>query len=597
MRDKGINIPGSLSKDEEIAYLKGLTSTLELKVEALTKDNDALAKETVALAEDNVILSKDYSVLKEQVDYYKGEYERLVEQIKIANARYWGAKSERIMPYQVSLFNDAESSFDPTAQEPECVAAISKAKARKKKSMIDYSKFETTVIEYELAEGECQCPACSAAMTEMGVEVKHTIKLVPAHLVHEEHRRHVYVCRPCSGANAKDGETPVQIIKAKMPCMPIDGSCATPSLLSYILYQKYCLALPVYRISEDMARSTGLTLTRQTLANWVIRSYEKWLAKIYALMKRRLLERDIVFIDETEVQVLKEPDRSPSAKSYMWLFASAADDRPLYIFEYHPSRARNVVTDFLTGWSGTIMADGYSVYDNLGENITRLSCIVHIRRYYSDIIKGLDKDKLESMPGLVTATALKMLNEIISIDNGFDKMDPDERKAARLAKLKPKMDAFYQWCLVQRESAMPSMPLHKALNYSIAQWPRLSNVLADGRLPIDNNFSERSIRPYALGRKNWLFSDTPRGAHASAAIYSITTTAKGNGLKPREYLEWVLSEMPNTEGLEDEKVLERFLPWSDEIPETCRVATNGASLADPLDEPIIDIDPLMLKEE
>jgi len=584
MQSKGMDISDHLSKDDEIAYLRNLTSSLELKIEALAKDNSGLAK-------DNAILSKEHAVLKEQADYYKGEYERLVEQIKITNARYWGAKSEKTMPYQVSLFNDMEAAADPAVAEPECVATPSKKKARKKKAMIDYSKFETTIIEYELAEGERQCPACNTAMIEMGVEVKHTIRLVPARLVHEEHRRHVYVCRPCSGANAKDGETPVHIIKAEMPRMPMDGSCATPSLLSHILYQKYCLALPVYRISGDMARSTGLTLSRQTLANWVIRSYENWLAKIYALMKKRLLERDIIFIDETEVQVLKEPDRSPGAKSYMWLFSSAADDRPLYIFEYHPSRARSVVTDFLQDWSGTIMADGYTVYDDLGENITRLSCIVHIRRYYTDIIKGLDKDKLESMPGLVSVAALKMLNEIISIDNTFDGMEADERKASRLEKLKPKMDAFYQWCLEQRESALPSMPLHKALNYSIAQWPRLNNVFADGRLPIDNNFSEQSIRPYTLGRKNWLFSDTPRGAHASAAIYSITTTAKGNSLKVREYLEWILAEMPNTDNLDDEKVLERFLPWADEVPESCRIATNETAPIDPLDEAIVDIDP------
>jgi len=244
------------------------------------------------------------------------------------------------------------------------------------------------------------------------------------------------------------------------------------------------------------------------------------------------------------------------------------------------------------------LADGYSVYDNLGRNIIRLSCIVHIRRYFTDVIKGLDKETLESLTGAVSVTAIRKLDEIIHMDNTFDTMSADERKAARLEKLKPKMDAFYEWCLEKRDEALSSMALSKALNHTVAEWPYLSNVLTDGRLPLDNNFAERAIRPFAVGRRNWLFSDTPRGAHASVAIYSIVTTAKGNGLKPREYLEWLLEKMPNTENLKDPTVLERFLPWSYEVPESCRFNdADTAEIPDPLDKPIIDIDPHSLEQD
>jgi len=180
-----------------------------------------------------------------------------------------------------------------------------------------------------------------------------------------------------------------------------------------------------------MKRSAGLKLTRQTLGNWVIRSYGRWLAMIHALMKKHLLSHDILHIDETRVQVLKEPGRSPSKNSYMWLFATAQCAVPIYIFEYRPSRAKSVVADFLDGWSGTIIADGYKVYDGLGEGITRVSCLVHIRRKFAEIIKGLDRTELESMPGIVSATALKKIDEIISIDNSFDDMDEGKRKKAR----------------------------------------------------------------------------------------------------------------------------------------------------------------------
>ena len=588
MEKQGLNTLGALSKDEQIVYLLDLATSLELKIDILAKDNDALAKDNAALEKDNI-------TIKEQSDYYKGELNKLIEQIKLDNARYWGAKTERVKPYQISLFNDMEAAAGFSKGEPDIEVVLPK-KRRKKKTAIDYSSFETTVIEYELSEDERICSACSKAMDTMGIEIKRTIRLIPARLVCEEHRRHVYACKSCSDKNAKDAITPVEIIKAKMPIFPLEKSCATPSLLSHILHQKYSLAQPVYRISEDMRRSCGLTLSRQTLGSWVIRSYERWLALLYALMKKKLLERDLLFVDETQVQVLKEPDRSPSSRSYMWLFASAKAGMPIYIFEYHPSRARSVVADFLVGWSGTIIADGYSVYDDLGDKIVRLSCIVHIRRYFANIVKGLGKEALESLPGAVSVVALKKLDEIIHIDNTFDDMDVEKRREARLRELKPKMDIFYAWCIEKREEALPSMALAKALNYSIAQWPKLNNVFADGRFPIDNNFSERSIRPFAIGRRNWLFSDTQRGAHASAAIYSIITTAKGNSLKPREYLEWLFEKMPNTENLKDESVLEKFLPWSDEIPEFCRISAQGATAsANPLDEPIIDIDPNTLE--
>jgi transposase len=590
MQRQGHDILDSLSKDEQITHLRGLAASLERKIDAIAKDNDALAK-------DNTLLQSNNLALKKESDFYRGELNKLIEQIKIANARYWGAKSEKIKPYQISLFNDMEAAAEKPVAEPETEELLPQKK-RKKKSTIDYSAFDTTIIDYELSEDERECENCGTIMGEMGIEVKHTIRLIPARLVHEEHRRHVYVCRPCSTANAKDGVTPVGIVKAEMCKMPLEKSCATPSLLAHILYQKYSLAQPVYRVAEDMRRSYGLSLTRQTLGSWVIRTHERWLAMLYGLMKKELLANDILHIDETGVQVLKEPDRKPTDRSYMWLFATAKCAIPIYIFEYHPTRARTVVTDFLRGWSGTVIADGYTVYDGLGGGIVRVSCLVHIRRKFTDIIKGLDRAALDAMPGIVTTAALERIDEIIAMDNSFDDMDSNRRKARRLMELKPKMDAFYEWCLVKRDEAMPSMALAKALNYAIGQWPNMNNALADGRLPLDNNRAEQSIRPFAIGRRNWLFSDTQLGAKASASIYSIVTTAKANGLKPREYLEWLLEEMPNTENVGDEAVLSRFLPWSDETPESCRVTgAKVATATDALSEPIIDIDTIALKEE
>jgi transposase len=590
MSEQSSNILEPSSKDAQIAYLLELASSLEAQIDCLAKDNDALAKEQATL-------TKDLVAVRRERDYFKIEYDKVVEQIKIVNARYFGVKTEKIQPYQLSLFNEVEAVTLLDKPEPSYKEAL--PKKRKNKRSIDYSKFDTEIIEYTLSEEDRACTECNTIMEEMGVELKHTLKLIPARLICEEHRRHVYVCRPCSKKNAIDAETPTQIIKAPLPHFPLEKSCATPSLLAHLLHQKYTLSQPLYRIAEDMKNQMGLTLSRGTLASWVIRTHERWLALLYSLMKKRLLSFDIIHCDETKVQVLKEPERKPTSTSYMWLFASAACEVPLFIFDYHPTRARSVVRDFLDGWSGTIITDGYAAYEDLGSTITRVSCLVHIRRKYADIIKGIDKDTLEATGGIVSTAALKKIDEIVRIDNGFDDMDAGTRKQARLEILKPKMDAFYAWCREKRDEAMPSMALYKALNYSISQWPGLENALADGRLPLDNNRAERAIRPFAIGRRNWLFSDTQKGAHASAAIYSLITTAKGNGLNPREYLCWLLEEMPGTEKLADEAVLMKFLPWSNAVPDYCRIdaAEAAAEGTDLLDEPFIDIDPNMLREE
>lgn len=595
MNKADTNILSTLSKDAQIAYLLDINSSLEQQNDELVAGQAVLARENDELVSHNAELSKDLVSLKRDNDHLAAEFGKLIEQIKIMNARSYGAKSERISPHQISLFNGMEHASDTSVAEPSVEEVL--PKVRKKKASIDYSKFDTVVIEHTIPESECICDVCDTVMEEMGIEIKRIIKLIPAKLIVEEHRRHVYVCAPCSKKNAQDGVTPVPIMKASMPNFPLEKSCASPSLLAHVIYQKYGLALPVYRISDDMANSVGLTLTRQTLGNWVIRSYERWLAMIYARMKERILGNDILHIDETTVLVLKEPKRKKSSKSYMWLFASAECDVPLYLFEYHPSRARNVITDFLEDWQGTIIADGYGAYDNLGDTICRTSCLVHIRRPFSEIVKSVGKDKLESMPNVVSLEALRRIEEMFHIDNTFNDMDATTRKAARIEKLKPKMDAFFQWCIQKQDEAIPSMALHKALSYAISQWPKLENVLTDGRLPLENNRAERAIRPFAVGRRNWLFSDTPRGAEASAGIYSIMTTAKGNGLKPREYLTWLFDSMPNTDNLDDKAVLERFMPWSDEVPENCRMSGQEAASPDPLDNPIIDINPTILDSD
>lgn len=571
-------------------------ASLESRIESLSKDNEALAAENRRLAEDasraaaeaaRVAAEKQAAIDEKDRAYaqLKSEHDKLVEMIKMANARHFGAKSERVLPHQLSMFNDAEASAPaPAAGKP-----ARPPRPRKPKRKVDWASFETTVETHELPEGGRACPACDHAMDPMGYEVKREFVYVPARIEVREHRVAKYVCPTCSAANAESGgEAPATIVQAPGPALPLPGTWASASLLAHVMRQKYELALPIYRISGDLSSQQRLPVSRQTLSGWVIDAYGRWLARLYSLIRGEVLSRDIVHCDETPVQVLKEPKRKPQSKSYMWLFASAACDRDAYVFEYHPTRGKAVVESFLDGWSGTIVTDGYAAYENLGPDVRRVSCIVHIRRGFYKIVKDVGVDAAEAS-GSVALEALRRIEAIVAADNALDGLGADERKARRNAELRPMMEGFREWAIAQRDGyAAKKMKLYEALSYAIDQWPALMNALDDGRLPIDNNRAEQAIRPFAVGRKNWLFSDTQAGAHASAGIYSVVTTARANGLKAFDYLEWVLSEMPKAEAAGDLDAA-RFLPWSPDVPERCRASREKAEAVF-RDEPIVDVD-------
>lgn len=588
---------------QDIAALEATIASLESQIESLSRDNDALAAENRRLAEDAARADSEWAVrmesaLAEQAAekdrayaQLKSEHDKLVELVKMANARHFGAKSERVLPHQISLFNDVESC----APAPETGPAHKPGKKRRPKKKVDWTRFETVVVEHEIPEGERGCPACGHGMEPMGYEVRREFVYVPARVEVREHRVAKYVCRECSAANAESGgEVPATIVQAPGPALPLPGTWASSSLLAHVMQQKYELSLPVYRIAGDLSSQQRLPVSRQTLSGWVIDAYGRWLARLYSLIRGEVLSNDIVHCDETPVQVLKEPKRKPRSRSYMWLFASAACDRPAYVFEYHPTRSKSVVESFLEGWSGTVVTDGYAAYENLGPTIRRVSCMVHIRRGFYKIVRDVGQDAAEAS-GSIALEALRKIERIVEVDNSLDGLPADERKARRDEQMRPLMDGFYAWAVEARNSyAAKKMALWRALDYAVAQWPDLMNALGDGRLPIDNNRAEQAIRPFAVGRKNWLFSDTQAGAHASAGIYSIVTTARANGLKAYDYLEWVLSEMPKADAA-GELDAARFLPWSPDVPERCRESERDTDAAF-ADEPIVDVDVVEYEE-
>lgn len=565
-------------------------ATLRAQLESLARDNEALAADNARLAAESASASAALAEMAEKVEGLEAKMARLVEQIKLANMRYFGSKSERVVADQLSLFNDMEAAADEQPAEPGDEEGGPKPRRRGGKRRIDTSKLERVVVDHVIEEPEC--PHCGSAMSEMKVEVTEVVRLVPAHLVVEEHRRRVYKCKPCCSANAAGDDVKSQIVRAPMPALsPIPGSFAHASLVAGVINSKYANSMPLYRIEEDF-RSLGADISRQDMANWVTNVHARWLSKVHARMREKLLEGRYINADETEVQVLKEPGREPQRKSYMWLFRSGPHDAPNCIFEYHPTRSGKVARDFLAGWSGYLTTDGYDPYFNLGiEGVVNTACLVHVRRKFAEIVKGAGGDAVCEGVDSLALEGRRRIDRIFKADEKLDGMAPEARKRARIKKVGPMMTSFRKWAEAAITQAAPGLALHAALAYALKYWPYVMNVLEDGNLGLDNNIAERSVKAFVIGRKNWLFSDTPRGAEASAAIYSIVVTAKQNGLNQRAYVEWLLTEMPNDASLDDPGRIDRYLPWSDGVPPECRLSPEKAAIASEMpDEPIIDPD-------
>lgn len=585
----------SVDIQKQLADLLAQTQALAAQNEALAKENTKLASDMATLAAQS---AKAVSGLKKELGKAHKTIESLLEQVKLANQHRFGSSSEKVVPEQLSLFNDCEAACDPKAPEPVVDDILPRAPRRRGgKAQIDYSRFETVVIEHEIPEDEGVCPECGCALDEMNVEVTRRVRLVPAHLVVEEHRRHVYRCHECCKANAKGEETKAVIIRAPQSEPPIPGSFATPSLIAWLMNGKYVNSLPLYRMEAEL-KALGATVSRQNMANWMMGSCERWFSKIYARMKAELLTHPRIHADETTVQVLKEPNREAKRKSRMWLFCAARADTPVYVFKYHETRKKGVAQEFLAGWSGTLTTDGYKAYFNLGNpGIANTACLVHVRRYFAQIVKIAGGDAKAAGAASVALAARQKIDKMFAVDSKLDDMESEARYQARNAELKPLMDAFLPWACQELAKASPRMALHRALAYAVEFWPYVQNVLSDGNLELSNNIAEQGQRIFVVGRKNWLFSDTPRGAHASAAIYSIMTTARANGLSPRKYVEWLLEEMPNAGELTDE-VVDGFLPWSSKVPDKCSFPEGIHDKAVVVkDDPIVDVDPYLFDDE
>lgn len=351
-------------------------------------------------------------------------------------------------------------------------------------------------------------------------------------------------------------------MRANAPRSLMNHSLASPSAVAYAIYQKYVNAVPLYRQEKDWER-LGLKLSRATLANWIIRCSEDHFSQAIEHMRDKILNRDVIHVDETPVQVLKEKDRSPQSKSYMWVYRTGNDGKaPIVLFDYEPSRSGDNAVRYLQGFKGYVHSDGYSGYNKLTD-VVRCGCWAHLRRKF---VEAIPNGKATRSGDSAAEKGRSYCDELFRIEDSLRDLSPEDRHTKRLELERPVLDAFWSW--LEKVTPIGGSKLADAVTYALNQKKYMENYLLDGRCSISNNLAENVIRPFVTGRKNWLFADTAKGANASARVYSIVETAKANGLDVLKYLEELLLNMPSWDNTAE--YLDEMMPWSDYMQEHCK---------------------------
>ena len=508
-------------------------------------------------------LEVENAQLKREIAMLAAQVKLLTEQLLLMRQGRFGRKSEKstvVADSQISLFNETELESDITVPEPELEQITYSRRKQKGKRELDFSGLPVERIIHELPEKKRLCPDCGGPLHACGHEVyRRELTVIPVQFKVTEHVQTAYSCRGCEKSSADDS---VPMLKSTVLAPVIKGSgIASPNLVAYIAHQKYCLALPLYRQEQELRRN-HINLSRQTMANWLIYTSEHWLAPIYAALKMKLLSGNAIHADETSVQVLREDGKPAESKSYMWLYRTGGDaDRHVVLYDYQSNRKYENPKMFLKDFKGYLHSDGYEAYHNLPPDITVSGCWAHVRRKFTDILKSLPD---YNRPGAPAARGKEFCDRLFLLEREFAKLPDDNhfkaRREARLKQSKPVMDEFFVWAGGLGDP--PKTPMGKAMTYALIERPFLENVLLDGRLELSNNRAERSIKPFVIGRKNWLFSSTPKGATASAMFYSIIETAKENGLNPYEYLKFIFETAPNLPLADNPKCIEGLLPWN-----------------------------------
>jgi len=505
-----------MSRTPTAKYLEALIAAHAAEIAALKAENEKLAQRVTHLEE---------QLRLERLHRYAPRSEKLKD--RIFN------EAEQASAEEGAEEDDLEPAVVPDTGRPEGETPAPKKRGRKPLP----ADLPRQRIEHDLPEDRKACPCCRNRMHRMGENVTEQLHIeVKATVL--QHVRFKYACRHCERTALN---TPIVI--APMPAQPLPGSVATASTLALVLANKYVDGTPLYRLADALARA-NVSIGRGALANWVIRSSELHLQRVYDALKQTLRSQPLIHGDETWVKVLKEDGRDAQTKSYMWAYRSGQDSaQPVVLFDYQPGRGQEHPQAFLASWGGLLMSDGYDAWRTLS-GVTHLGCMAHARRKFTDALKAMKK------PGGLPLQALRFFEALYEVERLARQTPPDGKTRAEYAlRLRqqhsvPVLAAFKNWLDDQAPNVLPESLTGKAIAYARNQWDYLARYANDGLAPIDNNVLERDIRPFVTGRKNWLFSDTVAGAKASAVIYSLVLTCRACDVEPYAWLCHVLTELP-----------------------------------------------------
>jgi len=495
-------------------------------------------KDTLIAARDQVIAERDRLIAEQQK-----QLKLMEEQLRLARQRRFGASSEKL-PFQGDFFDEAEleqALSDVEAQLPD--QAPRKPRRKKREGFSD--KLPRIRIELTLSEEE----KAGAAKTFF-TKVKEELDIEPAKARVLEYWQEKAVFEDEHGEQA--------FTAAARPVHPLGKCIASVQLLAYILVAKYADALPLYRLEKILARYGG-NISRTAMANWIIRLDDVF-KPLINLLKEHQLSGDYLQADETRLQVLKEDGKVATSDKWMWLVRGGPPDRPAVLFAYDASRGEEVPLRLLEGFAGVLQADGYAGYNKVCEEnpITRIGCWDHARRKFVEASKAAPAKK-KGQKVSKADVAIGKIGKLYQIEERIKDLEPALKTEQRAKLAKPVLDDLHAWLQTNSRRVPKDSLTAKAIGYTLNQWDRLVGYCEDGRLHISNAMAENAIRPFAVGRRNWLFADTPRGARASATVYSLIETAKANGLEPYAYLQYVLSHIGAADTLEK---IEALLPWN-----------------------------------
>ncbi|MCL2337774.1 MAG: IS66 family transposase [Firmicutes bacterium] len=530
----------------------------------LKYQNNALINEITQLRDENAELRRQVTDLKTANDYYEC-------QARLYRHQLFGQSSEKTVdqcaqtkgasikeaegeagagPQPIVDQNGLEQEYD------EVDVKAHKRHKRKGKREEDLKNLPVEREEIELPESGRICADCGAVMHDIGVEIRRELVFIPGRYIIKEYAIHKYACCERYGDHSA-------IIEAEAPKPLIPRSLASPSAVAFIAVQKYVYCVPLYRLEQGFKRD-GFFLSRQTMANWVIKCVRLYLITIYTLMKTPLLKESVLHSDATVVQVLREEDRKAKTKSYEWLYrTTGCAEHQIVIYEYTQTKGRENPALFLQPFRGLLHCDGDKSYREL-DGVILVGCWAHARRKYHDVLKALPEG--DDGEGSFADRAVTCINYLFHLEHEFEDLSPEERYIKRLQFSKPIADNYFEWVKAVKGVVAPGFPIGQALNYSLNQQEYLQNVFLNGRLEFSNNRAERSIKAFVMGRKNWLFSNSPEGAEASSVVYSIIETAIENGLDPYRYIVYLLETLPKT----TRSGAAALLPWSADLPEDCR---------------------------